>query len=106
MTVDEKRQALQRHCMSTNTLCNNCALHTKKVCRCGWGAGFIELDPEKSNYMSDAEIIGAYELAFPEQGCTNPEEVCAELAEIKIPEKVIINGKVKYLTINFFAKEE
>lgn len=61
MTVKEKRKALDLYC--DKTTCEKCVIGGKEVCRCGCGAYFTN-PPEDDNGMSDAEIIGAYEMVF------------------------------------------
>lgn len=55
MTIDEKRDALYKHCDTTH--CNECVL--KDACRCGQGYSFKGRSP-----INDAEAIGAYEIVF------------------------------------------
>lgn len=98
MTVDEKRTALSKFC--DHTTCSACDLNYP-MCRCSRGYLFLA-NPGTEHFITDAEIIAAYDIAFPEQLSGDATELC----EIAMPEKVIINGKVKYLTINFFTQEE
>lgn len=62
MTVEEKRKALTQYCEGKP--CDECPLCSEKLCRCGNGAFFEGHKVGDKGYMSDAEIIGAYELAF------------------------------------------
>ena len=58
MTIDEKRDALANFCDSEQTACDYCIL-SGNVCNCGNGAWF-----KGDNTLSDAEVIGAYEIVF------------------------------------------
>ena len=101
MTVEEKRISLKEYCVKKS--CSECALHGKKVCRCRNNATFDNRRVDESGYISDAEIIGAYELVF---GKCEIETV--ELKEAAIIPDTIHIGKVKnlHLTINNFNYEE
>lgn len=57
MTVEEKREALEKHCHSTD--CCNCKLSGQKTCNCGFRCG---------KDITIAEIIGAYEIVFGDSG--------------------------------------
>lgn len=101
MTVEQKREALARYCGSKR--CSRCVLMGDKVCRCGNGASFEGHKAGDSGYMSDAEIIGAYEIVFGKN-----EIETEELKEaVAIPDTAHIdNVKNLYFTINHFYNKE
>lgn len=96
MTVNEKRQALQAHCDKGS--CRRCKLHGREKCSCGYGHMF-DRDPTDDAYMTDAEIIGAYEIVF---GSTATEEFTCELQTVD-DNSITIFGvdKIQNITINF-----
>lgn len=62
MTIQEKREALDRFCDGVGP-CSGCPLKGR-VCRCGRGVSF--LSKENGVYeMTDEEIEAAYDIAFP-----------------------------------------
>lgn len=101
MTVEEKRKALTAYCESK--YCRECSLRDNKVCRCGNGATFEDHVVGSSGYISDAEIIGAYEIVFGKN-----EIETEELKEaVVIPDTTHIdNVKNLYFTINHFYNKE
>lgn len=101
MTVEQKREALSRFC--AGRICSACVLMDEKVCRCRNRATFEGHKVGDSGYMSDAEIIGAYEIVFGKN-----EIETAELKEaVAIPDTVHVdNVKNLYFTINNFNNKE
>lgn len=94
MTVEEKREALSRHC--DGKLCSTCALSGEKVCSCGNGGTFKGHKVGDPGYMSDAEIIGAYEIVFGKN-----EIETEELKEaVVIPDTAHIDNIKKFVFYN------
>ena len=83
--------------------CRECPLCGENVCRCVNGATFEGHKVGDSGHMSDAEIIGEYEIVFGKD-----EIETEELKEaVVIPDTAHIdNVKNLYFTINHFYNKE
>lgn len=101
MTVDEKRRALTRFCDNFSD-CSDCKLHGSKVCRCGFGYGF-DNEFDKTGYMTDVEIIGAYDLIFGKTE-TTIETIGYELDSDD--NSITISGVDKISNISIYFKED
>lgn len=99
MTVEEKRQVLSDYCGKQG--CSGCLLQGKKTCCCGLGHGFQE-EVDDKGYISDAEIIGAYEIVF---GKSEPATFSAEL-ETCDDNSITISNVDKIQSISIYFKED
>lgn len=99
MTIEEKRRALSRFCDNFSD-CSGCKLHGNKVCKCGFGYSF-DNEFDKTGYMTDAEIIGAYEMIF---GSTETETISCEL--VSDDNLITISGVDKISNISIYFKED
>ena len=99
MTVEEKRKALIDYCAERG--CTGCPLHGKNTCCCGWGHGF-RAKVEDKGYITNAEIIGAYEIVF---GKSEPATFSAEL-ETCDDNSITISNVDKIQSISIYFKED
>lgn len=102
MTVEEKRDALIKYCHNASCINDSCPLQGKTVCTCGCGKTFLNTPDDMDHYMTDAEIVGAYEMVFGQKTEELTESV---LGTIHRPDSVVINGNIEHLTINYFTRE-
>lgn len=103
MTVDEKRKALSQYCRNS---CLKCVLGNKDVCNCGKGHYFT-VKKGDYGYMTDAEIIGAYELVFgPTETIKTVTSESTITLESAVPDNSItISGVDKISNISIYFKE-
>lgn len=106
MTVDEKRKALDEYCDHHG--CDEyCPLTGFKTCTCGCG-GYFTREPDNKAYMSDAEIIGAYEIVFghSETIVSESTEQTIALDTLVDTNSITISGVDKISNISIYFKEE
>lgn len=93
-----KRQKLREMCRE-RLGCLNCPLSDSKKCRCTSPYDF-SIEPKKMGYITDAEVIGAYEIVFGED---KPQSI--ELEQLN-DDFITISNVNKIQSISIYFKED